>query len=635
MQFEPPVGPPPDCKAGFSITVIIPVSGRSNQLRRCLSSLGEDVIPPDCEAWVADDGTGDDSIAEVVQEFQARLTGLRYLRRERRVGFIENCNLCIEGILPSGRDVLLVWPEAEFSKGSVAEMIAVLNAHERHAVVSPRSNDAGVFSIPPAGGQEPADAFRLWSEIKGRLPRFQVMPTCAGFCMLIRNTALRMFGLFDSIYRTGLGTGPDFVCRINRLGYSAIAANRAFVFHHAETSDDRHSTAALHDEAILDSRYPELRRAVSQHLRHYIQPVEHFSGGLLRRRQSILFDLSHLPARYCGTSEFALNLLLELSPLLERKYDVQLLLATEGAVFFGPELAGYQVLNEDRLKDGAEFDLVYKPAQVFLWREWYNLVRCAARLAYSHLDVIGIRCDYLCGPNTRDLIRTTAELVDLGITISEFSKRDFELLYGIDSRFKVIHPGAPEGRSVPGGGNYILVMGNRYPHKALDRAVDALCGVGEIVALGGDDDAARVAPGVRWIPSGLLSRRELTRLYAESRVVVCPSVYEGFGLPVLEALTHGKPVVALDLEVNRELASIVQLPDFHLAPDFHGIRQVVETLLLREPGPSVTPRIRSWRETAAEYAEAFEGLLARDIDFDLVHRRWKLMQTMDAYHAFV
>jgi glycosyltransferase involved in cell wall biosynthesis len=360
--------------------------------------------------------------------------------------------------------------------------------------------------------------------------------------------------------------------------------------------------------------------------------VEHFSAVFRNGRQRILFDLSHLSARHCGSSEFALSLLLHVAPLLEEKYDLNLLLTSEGAGFFGPELTGYRIVSADRLNDSAVFDLVYKPAQFFLWPEWYNAVRWGARLAYTHLDVIATRCNYLCGPNTRDLFRTAAEFVDLGFTISEFSRHDFEALYGVHSRFEVIHLGAPETPSAGRGGEYVLVVGNGYPHKAVNRAVDALRGVGPIVALGGDSAGGVEEPGVLWKSSGLLSRRRLTDLYEAARVVVCPSIYEGFGLPVLEALAYSKPVVALDLEVNRELAAVVQSPDFHLAPDFGGIRRVVQSLIEAGPVPSRPLRLRSWNDTAREYADAFKGLLDAGINIDLVNRRWKLSETLDAYH---
>lgn len=50
-----------------------------------------------------------------------------------------------------------------------------------------------------------------------------------------------------------------------------------------------------------------------------------------------------------------------------------------------------------------------------------------------------------------------------------------------------------------------------------------------------------------------ISRAELANLYAEATAVVVPSLYEGFGIPVIEALACGAPVIASDLPVLREV----------------------------------------------------------------------------------
>ena len=47
---------------------------------------------------------------------------------------------------------------------------------------------------------------------------------------------------------------------------------------------------------------------------------------------------------------------------------------------------------------------------------------------------------------------------------------------------------------------------------------------------------------------------ELQQLYANAEAIVCPSIYEGFGLPVLEALEFSKPIICSDLESFREIA---------------------------------------------------------------------------------
>jgi glycosyltransferase involved in cell wall biosynthesis len=70
--------------------------------------------------------------------------------------------------------------------------------------------------------------------------------------------------------------------------------------------------------------------------------------------------------------------------------------------------------------------------------------------------------------------------------------------------------------------------------------------------LRGDLDARRAAGEVRWL--NYVERNELRALYATACAFVFPSLSEGFGLPVLEALAAGTPVIASDLPVLHEVA---------------------------------------------------------------------------------
>ena len=629
MGTAPDIVRPP---IATSISLVIPAFGAPEQLHCCLMSLVEH-LPPTADVCVADDCTPGGSIAAVVEEFKDRLPGLRWERREHNVGFVENCNLAAQTAISQGHDLLLLNSDTQVTAGFLEEMCAVLYAHEKHAVVSPRSNNATIFSVPVFERLDPAESFALWNQIKHELPRFHVVPTGCGFCMLVKNSVLRTFGLFDPAYSPGYNEENDFVCRINRAGYSAVAANYAFVFHQESASfEGRKSVLDKRNYATLDARYPEYGRKVADYIRYYFNPIEHFSPVYRRSRKCILYDLSHLPARHCGTSEFALRLLAPLAPLLEENHDLYIGLGEEGKNFFAPELAGYRVFDEMRPSPGV-FDLVFKPSQVFHWPQWYKMVRFGARIAYTHQDSIAIRCDHLCGPNTRQLFRVMAESADLGFTISQASKRDFERLYNIDSQFVVVYHGTGVAGVSENLGDYVLLVGNSFPHKALDRAENALEGIRPMVVLGADTDRT-LEPGVRRLSSGQLSRSHVTHLYDAARVVVFPSFYEGFGLPVMDAIALGKHVVALDHDVNRELRKLTDSDRLHLVSDFKEMREKVSALMQQSVTPAEIPKQRTWHDVARDYAFALTQLLDRPINADLVRRRWDLMQTLEAYQPF-
>ena len=84
------------------------------------------------------------------------------------------------------------------------------------------------------------------------------MPTAVGFCMLIKNVVLRQLGVFDPVYSPGYNEENDFVCRINRHGYSAVSAHHAFVFHDESSSfGPRRKALDQRNRQVLDTRYPD------------------------------------------------------------------------------------------------------------------------------------------------------------------------------------------------------------------------------------------------------------------------------------------------------------------------------------------------------------------------------------------
>jgi glycosyltransferase involved in cell wall biosynthesis len=510
-------------------------------------------------------------------------------------------------------------------------MSSVLHAHERHGVVTPRSNNATIFSVPIYDRVDPNQAYEMWRRVHLQLPRFQIMPTCVGFCMLVKNSILRHFGLFDAQYSPGYNEENDFACRINRCGFSCVAANHAFVFHfESSTFGSRKASLEKRNRELLDRRYPEYARTVAQYMRFDIDPIDNFCALSTTHRKRILYDLTHLPARHSGTSEFALSLLAQLAPMLTEKYELFLELSPEAEEFFRSELVGYAFFHASSAPN-LVFDLAFKPCQLFHWAELNRLTRRAPRICYTHLDIIAVRCEYLSGPSVKSLFRTSAQLADQVFTISGFSRDDFNKFYGESIAFQVVHLGTSEVESpAPRSNGYVLVVGNEFHHKAIHQAVVELAGCGKLVALGGDPPPNRPGDNVEWVKSGGLGRAEMSALYQNSSVVVYPSFYEGFGLPILDALAMGRPVAVIDTKVNRELESLTLDPNLHIVPTHRDLRPAVMAILA-DVAPEAAPiPHRTWKEVAADYFKFLSALAERQIDVPLVRRRWKLLTTIDS-----
>ena len=107
----------------------------------------------------------------------------------------------------------------------------------------------------------------------------------------------------------------------------------------------------------------------------------------------------------------------------------------------------------------------------------------------------------------------------------------------------------PDGPAA--SGDYVLAVGTLEPRKNLARAVEAarLAGV-ELRVVGAPGWGGVEVPG--WV--GRVDDEELAALYRGARCLVFPSLYEGFGIPILEAMACGTPVVTSRGGATEEVA---------------------------------------------------------------------------------
>jgi glycosyltransferase involved in cell wall biosynthesis len=200
------------------------------------------------------------------------------------------------------------------------------------------------------------------------------------------------------------------------------------------------------------------------------------------------------------------------------------------------------------------------------------------------------------------------------ITVSESTKADLVSMYGVGpERVRVVPLGAsvPEVGAAPASrlaemglnGDFVLQVGRietRKNQAAALAAVERLDGV--TLALAGPERdsalAARLRSSRRCRVLGQVDQPTLELLYKRAKAVIVPSLYEGFGLPVLEAMARGKVVVAAKASSLPEVGGDAALY-FHDAADPEQLAKVLEVALGDEP------LRRSLARAARERAGAF------------------------------
>jgi glycosyltransferase involved in cell wall biosynthesis len=224
----------------------------------------------------------------------------------------------------------------------------------------------------------------------------------------------------------------------------------------------------------------------------------------------------------------------------------------------------------------------------------------------------------------RAMIPAGARQADALITVSEFSKKKIvERLPVADSDVHVVYNGVDNiffekgvGERVEVPEEYVLFVGSADERKNLRRlltAYDELDPDEEMVVVGPQDSIAYGSEEVDRddiINLGYVSRAELRYLYEHATLFAYPSLYEGFGLPPLEAAACGTPVVTSDVTAIPEvMGNAAEYVDPY---DIDSIRAGLKILNdpdrlaeLRNKGPARAERF-TWQRATDELIDVFE-----------------------------
>jgi glycosyltransferase involved in cell wall biosynthesis len=201
------------------------------------------------------------------------------------------------------------------------------------------------------------------------------------------------------------------------------------------------------------------------------------------------------------------------------------------------------------------------------------------------------------------------------LTVSERSKADLIELYGVGGERVAVTPNGVDPAFHPGEaaphGAYVLAVGAIQRRKNQLAALEAAAAAGlPLVVVGPEKDSALADElrrrGAR--VQGYVETERLAELYRGAACLVQASHFEGFGLPVLEAMASGTPVVALREPALEEVAgdAAVFVDDDGLAD---GIRQALAERDGLVAAGLERARIFSWRVTAERTLAVYREIL--------------------------
>ncbi len=409
------------------------------------------------------------------------------------------------------------------------------------------------------------------------LPRWSTIPAPELVCCYLRGDLIDAVGLLDDTLPTVQLAMVDWVMKAQSLGFFMKRANHAFV---SQISSDTVLSQVTPTERLdlktLAIRHPQLQPQLDRFASSLDGVlVEHAVRLKSKGRLRVAYDLRPLPPQQVGTRTYAVSLVKALAEIDE--VELTLLVNT-------PEQAqglSGRVMTEQTWKN--DVDVIHRPTQIWDISEFPLLFGSSAHLVVTYQDLIGYRIPQVFpGDNihqkyqaiTRISLQGTQRILAYSETtaaeiVNEFYIPRDEVAVvplGVDlGRFSSYSPSDDsilKGLNLPS--RFFFSVATDFPHKNLPRLLEAYSqfranwrhGACPGLALAGYATGARGAyyrqlesqgelAGITLL--GSVSADQLRVLYQRSEALIFPSLYEGFGLPPLEAMAAGTAVIAMPI----------------------------------------------------------------------------------------
>jgi glycosyltransferase involved in cell wall biosynthesis len=302
-----------------------------------------------------------------------------------------------------------------------------------------------------------------------------------------------------------------------------------------------------------------------------------------------------------------------------------------GSVFYGYTFPREVARRQSRMGSEAMLSFTHAPLQI--GRNRLPVSLAVLDLSFVHLpNAYPARTRHRLGLLIKSQVKHATNIV----TISEWSKQDLVRTYDLDPDRIHVVPGSPSPpviidpesqselqrwkRSVGITDSYLLYIGNLHPRKNVAAAIRAFSAVHKSTGLqfviagarwwGADEQTAiseTRLPDHAVVLTGRVSDQEREVLLTGATALIYPSLFEGFGLPPLEAMLRGVPVVASNATSLPEV-----LGDGALLVDPTDVRSMSEAILIASHCPQTRARlVEAGIQRALHWSEDRVGHAAR------------------------
>jgi glycosyltransferase involved in cell wall biosynthesis len=211
----------------------------------------------------------------------------------------------------------------------------------------------------------------------------------------------------------------------------------------------------------------------------------------------------------------------------------------------------------------------------------------------------------------KTVVPRAARRADHVLAVSERTKRDAVELYGLAPEKVTVTPHGVDPAFSPGDGShdgYLLFVGAVQPRKDPLTALAAADAVGLPLVVAGPEKDAALAQQLRERGAdvrGFVDVPTLAELYRRATALVLPSRYEGFGVPVVEAMASGAPVVLSDDPALREVAGEAGL----YGDPAEAVRRVLADRERYRHAGLERAKLFTWARSAELTAEAYRRVI--------------------------